>query len=118
MLRVRTGRPSQVLRMTAVALLLLSCVRVIQPFISGTAGAFPQIANHLKLTRNVVLEVGGGGAKLVRPLAARFREALLSFVPTLSVLQLSLRSFFVRVWPEHRQSFFRRILPAPSDAAH
>jgi hypothetical protein len=119
MLRVRTGKAPHVLRITVAALLLFSCARVIRPLASWTASASPGLAVRcLQVTRNTVLEVGGGSAKLVRPLAVRFRDALLSLVATLSVLQLSLRPRFVRVWPEHRQSFFRRILPFASDSGH
>lgn len=119
MLRVRARRPSQVLRITIAALLLFSCARVMRPLASWCASTAPQLAvSCLQVTRNTVLEVGGGGAKLVPPLSVRSREVLLSLVPTLTVLHLSLRPPFVRVWPEHRQSFFRRILPFASDSAH
>jgi hypothetical protein len=118
-LRVRARRPSQVLRITIAALLLFSCARVMRPLASWSASTAPELAvSCLQVTRNTVLEVGGGGAKLVPPLSVRSREVLLSLVPTLTVLQLSLRSPFVRVWPEQRQSFFRRILPFASDSAH
>ena len=77
-LRVRPGKAPQVLRMTAAALLLFSCVRLIQPLASRTVGAILQVANQLKLTGNIVLEVSGGCAKLVRPSVLRFRAALVA----------------------------------------
>jgi hypothetical protein len=118
-LRVRPGKAPQVLRMIVAALLLFSFVRVLQPLASRSAGATPQVANHMTFTRSMVFEVSGGGAKLVRPTVLRFRAALISLAaPALGVLQLSLRSPFVRVWPEHRRSFFRRILPSASDSSH
>jgi hypothetical protein len=118
-LRVRDGKASNVLRMTVAALLLFSCARVIRPLASQTTGSSPGVAVRcMQITRCIVFEVGGAGAKLVHPAALRFREALLSFAPTPSVLQFSQRPRFVQVWPEHQQSFFRRIPPSASDAGH
>jgi hypothetical protein len=118
-LRVRDGKASNVLRMTVAALLLFSCARVIQPLASQTTGSSAEVAVRCaQVARCIVFEVGGAGAKLVHPIALRFREALVSFAPTLSVFQFNQRPQFVQVWPEHRQSFFRRILPSASDAAH
>lgn len=119
MLRVRDGKASNVLRMTVAALLLFSCTRVIRPLASQTTGSSSVVAVRcMQITRCIVFEVGSGSAKLVHPIALRFREALASFAATLSVLQFSQRPRFVQVWPEHRQSFFRRILPSASDAGH
>jgi hypothetical protein len=118
-LRVRDGKASNVLRMTVAALLLFSCARVIRPLASQTTGSSPGVAVRcMQITRCIVFEVGGAGAKLVHPLALRFREAPLSFGPTLTVFQFSQRPRLVQVWPEHRESFFRRILPSASDAGH
>jgi hypothetical protein len=119
MLRVRTGRASQVLRITVAALLFLSCTRIVRPLASWSADKSSALATRcMQVARSSVLEVGGGGAKLVRPSALRFREVLLSLAPTLSVLKLCQRFDLVRIWPEHQQSFIRRILPPASDASH
>jgi len=119
MLTVRAGRAPQVLRMTVAALLLFSCARVIRPLASWTASTSPKIAvQYLKVTRNIVLEVGPGGAKLVRPSALRFCEVLVALASTPSALQINRHRLFARIWPEHRRSFFRHILPTASDAGH
>lgn len=119
MLTVRDGRVPQALRMTLAALLLFSCARVIRPLASWTVGTSPEFAVRcLQVTRNVVLEVGDAGARLIRPSGSRFREVLVAPAPTPSAFQASQARLFVRIWPELRRSFLRRILPSASDAGH
>ena len=66
MLRVRTGRASQVLRITVAALLFLSCTRIVRPLASWSADKSSALATRcMQVARSSVLEVGGGGAKLV-----------------------------------------------------
>lgn len=119
MLTIRAGRAPQVLRMTVAALLLFSCARVIRPLASWSASTSPQVAvSYLQVTRNVALEVGVSGAKLIRPSVSRFREMLVAPVQAPSAFQANQPRLFVRIWPELRRSFLRRILPAASDAGH
>jgi len=121
MLTIRAGRAPQVLRMTVAAVLLFSCARVILPLASWTASTSPEVAVRcLQVTRNVVLEVGGGEAKLIRPSVSRFREVEVLLAPALTpaAFQGNQTGLFVRIWPELRRSFLRRILPSASDAGH
>jgi len=105
--------------MTVAALLLFSCARVIRPFASWTVSASPEVAVRcLQVTRNVVLEVGAGGAKLIRPSVSQLREVLVASAPNPGAFQADQTRLFVRIWPELRRSFLRRILPSASDAGH
>ena len=107
------------LRMTVAALLLFSCARVIRPLASRTASTSTQVAvRYLQVTRNVALEVGVSGAKLIRPSVSRFREVLVAPLQAPSAFQANQSRLFGRIWPELRRSFLRRILPAASDAGH
>jgi hypothetical protein len=115
---VRTVRAPQVLRITVVALLLFSCARVIRPLAFWTVSTSPEVAVRcLQVTRNLVLEVGAG-AKLIRPSVSRVREVLIAPAPAPSAFQADQTRLFVRIWPELRRSFLRRILPSASDAGH
>jgi hypothetical protein len=119
MFTMRAARLRQLLRVIVAALLLFSCARVIRPLASSTAGASPEVAVRcLQLTRNVVLEVGADGSKLVRPSVLWLREVLIPPAPTLVAFQRDQTRPFVRIWPELRRSFLHRILPSASDAGH
>ena len=119
MLTLRAGKMAQALRMTAAALLLFSCARVIPPLASWTVGTSPEVAVRcMQVTRNLVLEVGEGGLKLICPSVSRFREVLVAPVPNPRALHASQTRLFVRIWPELRRSFLRRILPSASDSGH
>ena len=117
---IRAGRALQLLRITAAALLLFSCARVIRPFASWTVSTSPVVAvRWLQVTRNVVLEVGASGAKLIRPSVSQLREVLVaSAPPNPGAFQANRTRLFVRIWPELRRSLLHRILPLASDAGH
>ena len=115
----RTARVPHVLRMTVVALLLLSCARVIRPLSSWTAATSPEVAVRcLQLTRNVVFEVGAGGAKLIRPSISQAREVMVASAPNPGAFKANQLRLFVRIWPQLRRSLLHRILPSASDAGH
>jgi hypothetical protein len=119
MFTMRAGRVPQLQRVIVAALLLFSCARVIRPLASWTAGTSPEVAVRcLQVTRNVVLEVGAGAPKLVRPSVLWFREVLVAPAPTLAAFQANQTLLFVRIWPELRRSLLHRILPSASDAGH
>jgi hypothetical protein len=105
--------------MTVAAMLFFSCARVIRPLASWTSTDSPEVAVRcLHVTRNVVLEVGAIGAKVIRPSVSRVREVLVAPAPTLGAFQATETRLFVRIWPELRRSFLHRILPSASDAGH
>ena len=115
----RTGKTPQMLRMTVAVLLLFSCARVVRPLASWSVTASPGVGVRcLQITRNVVLEVGAGCVKLVRPSDSRLREVLVAPSLTPSALQALEARLLVSIWPEHRRVFLRRILLSTLDPGH
>jgi hypothetical protein len=102
--------------LVVAALLVFSAVRVTRPVSLPTAGVS---ATHFSLTKNAaVMEVGVRVSKIAGPLILQCIEAQISIAAKPITLLIMRQNGLARIWPEHRRTFVRRILPSTVDAAH
>jgi hypothetical protein len=107
------------LRLLVAVVLIFSCIRATRALPSWTAGKSLRLAApSAKLGRYVELEVGKSYAKLIRQFASEIPETMVAPAPIATVPHASQTRLFVRIWPEQRRLFLRRIVAASSDPGH